>query len=479
MSTSPAIKKPNLFFESLCFRIDEDNLPVRAEQLRARMKLFPTIMLSQLLIEPSYVWLLWDSPSVLRPHLLLWLGSAYLIHLAQFIRWYSHRNNLDTVAQCQEWSRYSFLFALVMGMMWGFGTLIFMPPDLPIQMVLICIMLGLVAGAVATDSTHPPAFYAYTLGLMLPLTFRILVEQDSIHFALSILLALFLLVALVSGHFLGKRVLLSLQRHFENQLLAQQLATLNSQLEQKIEERTAQLRHKTEEVAHIRDVTIIALGTLAETRDNETANHLKRTQHYIRALANHLRDHPRYRDFLSEENIDALYKLAPLHDIGKVGIPDHILLKAGKLTNEEFEIMKKHPALGGDVLVAAESSLPAPSRFLHIARDIATGHHEKWDGSGFPSGLRGDSIPMPARLMAVADVYDALISQRAHKEAFTHEDAMDKPGQTEHCTHEDAVAAITRARGTHFDPDVISAFLAIQEEFRQIAEQYRDAPGAA
>jgi response regulator RpfG family c-di-GMP phosphodiesterase len=474
MSTSPAIKNRCSLFESLRFRIDANSLPVRAEQLRARMKLFPTIMLSQLLIEPAYVWLLWGAHTSSHPYLLLWLGCAYLIHLAQFVLWHRHRNELDTLAQCKKWSRYSFLFALSLGMMWGFGTLIFLPPDLLIQVVLLCVLLGLVAGAVATDSTHPPAFYAYTLGLMLPLTFRIVMEQDRVHYALSALLILFLIVALVSGHFLGKRILLSLQQHFENQLLAQQLAALNSQLEQKVEERTAQLRHKTEEAAHVRDVTIIALGTLAETRDNETGNHLKRTQHYVRALANRLRQHPRYRSFLTEENIDALYKLAPLHDIGKVGIPDHILLKQDKLTAEEFEVMKKHPALGGEVLAAAESSLPAPSRFLHIARDIAIGHHEKWDGSGYPAGLKGDDIPIPARLMAVADVYDALITLRAYKEAFSHEEAVAIIAHG-HYSHEDAVEAITQARGENFDPDVVEAFLAVQQEFRHIAEQYRDA----
>ena len=471
MSPSRPAKTQDSLVECLRFRIDANTLPVRAEQLRARMKLFPVIMLSQLLIEPAYVWLLWDKYA--RMLLLLWLGCAYLIHLAQFVLWLHHRDELDTVDQCKQWGRYSFLFALSLGMMWGFGTLIFLPPDLLIQMVLICIMLGLVAGAVATDSTHPPAFYAYTLGLMLPLTFRITIEQDETHFALTALLGLFLTVALVSGHFLGKRILRSLQQHFENQSLARQLAAMNDQLEQKIEERTAQLRHKTEEAARIRDVTIVALGTLAETRDNETGNHLKRTQHYVRTLANQLRHHPRYSDFLSEENIDALYKLAPLHDIGKVGIPDHILRKQDKLTAEELDIMKKHPLLGGNVLSAAENSLPVPSNFLHIARDIATGHHEKWDGSGYPAGHKGDDIPIPARLMAVADMYDALITQRAYKEAFSREEAEAMIAHG-HCTHEDAVETIARARGKNFAPDVIDAFLAVQQEFKHIAEQYRD-----
>jgi putative two-component system response regulator len=203
----------------------------------------------------------------------------------------------------------------------------------------------------------------------------------------------------------------------------------------------------------------MAMASLAETRDNETGNHLKRTQTYIRALALQLRFHPRFREFLTEDNIESLYKLAPLHDIGKVGIPDAILLKKGKLTVEEFEIMKTHPLLGGNAIAMAESGLPTPNRFLHIAREIATGHHEKWDGSGYPLGLKGDEIPISARLMALADVYDALISRRVYKQPHS---------------HEDAVAYILQGKGIHFDPDVTDVFITIKEEFRQIAERYQD-----
>jgi putative two-component system response regulator len=219
------------------------------------------------------------------------------------------------------------------------------------------------------------------------------------------------------------------------------------------------LLRKTEEVSQIRDVTIMAMASLAETRDNETGNHLKRTQKYIRAIAMKLRDHPRFREFLTEDNIESLFKLAPLHDIGKVGIPDAILLKQGKLTLEEFEVMKMHPLLGGNAIATAESGLPTPNRFMHIAREIATGHHEKWDGSGYPLGLKGEAIPISARLMALADVFDALISKRIYKQPYT---------------HEEAVAYILQAKGKHFDPDVTEAFQSIQEEFRQIAEQYQD-----
>ena len=448
---------PSTFFDDLRFYIDEDNLFVRAEQLRARLKLLPLMLVAQMLIEPLFVWLMWDIAS--HRQLMIWLAVAFLLHLAELTLWFQSREKLDTIEDCQRWSQDLFNFALVFGMMWGVGTLFFFPSDLLTQVLLVCVLMGLTAGAATMNSMHPPAFYAYVLGLMVPLIFRVMVEQDETHIALGSMLLLFLMVMLSSGHFLSKFIMLSLRQRFENESLAQQLAAMNDVLEHKVEERTAQLLHKTEEVAQIRDVTIMAMASLAETRDNETGNHLRRTQKYIRALAVKLRDHPRFKDFLTEDNIESLYKLAPLHDIGKVGIPDAILLKQGKLTPEEFEIMKSHPLLGGNAIAMAESGLPTPNRFLHIAREIATGHHEKWDGSGYPQGLKGEAIPISARLMALADVYDALISRRIYKKAFT---------------HTDAVAHILQGHGTHFDPDVADAFLAIQEEFRLIAEKYQD-----
>jgi response regulator RpfG family c-di-GMP phosphodiesterase len=453
---------PSICLDDLYFRVDGDNLAVRSKQLRARLKQFPGMLLSQIAVEAGFVWLVWGAPATPHQYLLLWLGVAYALHFIEFISWFKHRGNTATVAQCHEWSRLFFLFALTVGLMWGVGSFLFMPQDLLIQAILICVVLGLAAGSAATNATHLPSLYAYALGLMLPVIVRVLMEQDGAHYALGALMVLFLLVVLASGHFLNKLILLSLKQRFENQSMAQQLAAKNNELEQKVEERAQQLRQKSDEVAHFRDVTIVAMGILAEARDNETGNHLKRTQHYIRALANHLRDHPRFKDFLAEENIEALYKLAPLHDIGKVGIPDHILLKPGKLTDEEFAVMKTHPALGGEVLATAENNLPAPSRFLHIGRDIATGHHEKWDGSGYPAGLKGDAIPVSARLMAIADVYDALISPRVYKRAFS---------------HEEAAAIIIHGHGNHFDPDMVDAFVAIQETFRQIAERYSDTEG--
>ncbi|THF57194.1 response regulator [Pseudothauera rhizosphaerae] len=216
---------------------------------------------------------------------------------------------------------------------------------------------------------------------------------------------------------------------------------------------------RTREVQAIQDVTILAMASLAETRDNETGNHIRRTQHYVRALARQLQPHPRFRDYLSNAAIDILYKSAPLHDIGKVGISDRILLKPGRLTPEEFEIMKTHTTLGRDAIEEAEKRLGMTVDFLACAKEIAYGHQEKWDGSGYPQGLAGDAIPIPARLMAVADVYDALISRRVYKPAMTHEQARQ---------------IIVEGSGKHFDPDIVEAFVLIEPEFQDIAARYKD-----
>ena len=216
---------------------------------------------------------------------------------------------------------------------------------------------------------------------------------------------------------------------------------------------------RTQEVTAIQDVTILVMASLAETRDAETGNHIRRTQHYIKALAERLRSHPRFESFLSGHNIAMLFKSAPLHDIGKVGIPDRILLKPGRFTPEEFEIMKTHTTLGRDAIAHAEASLGTRVEFLSMAKDIALFHQEKWDGSGYPAGMKGDAIPVSARLMAVADVYDALISRRVYKEPMP---------------HADAVRIIVQTSGRHFDPDVVLAFVAIQEHFDAIALCYAD-----
>lgn len=216
---------------------------------------------------------------------------------------------------------------------------------------------------------------------------------------------------------------------------------------------------RTLEVQAIQDVTIMAMTSLAETRDNETGNHIRRTQLYVKALAEHLRDHPRFAHVLTDRMVDLLYKSAPLHDIGKIGIPDAILLKPGKLTVHEFEIMKTHTTLGRNAIEEAERRLGMRVAFLSVSKEIAYSHQEKWDGSGYPEGLKGDAIPVSARLMAVADVYDALISKRVYKPAFPHEQAC---------------ATIVKGRGTHFDPDMVDAFVAIAQDFLRISLRYPD-----
>ena len=224
----------------------------------------------------------------------------------------------------------------------------------------------------------------------------------------------------------------------------------------------SEVYRRTREVQAIQDVTILTMASLAETRDNETGNHIRRTQHYVKALAIKLRDHPRFAGYFTDHVIDLLYKSAPLHDIGKVGIPDKILLKPGKLTPEEFEIMKTHTTLGRDAIEQAERQLGTPVEFLKVAKEIAYSHQEKWDGSGYPEGLAGEGIPVSARLMAVADVYDALISRRVYKPPFP---------------HEKAVELIVEGRAKHFDPDITDAFMEIREEFRTIAKRFADSDG--
>jgi putative two-component system response regulator len=228
----------------------------------------------------------------------------------------------------------------------------------------------------------------------------------------------------------------------------------NAYLEQEVQRRTR-------EVQVIQDVTIMAMCSLAETRDNETGNHIRRTQNYVRALAQKLSGDPRFADYLRQNTPEMLHKSAPLHDIGKVGIPDAILLKPGKLTPEEFEVMKTHTTLGRDAILAAEKLIGAEDTFLRLAREIAYGHQEKWDGSGYPQGAAEESIPISARLMAIADVYDALISPRVYK-----------PG----LAHEKAVAIVREGRGTHFDPRMVDAFLEIADEFQRIAKAFVDPP---
>jgi putative two-component system response regulator len=205
-----------------------------------------------------------------------------------------------------------------------------------------------------------------------------------------------------------------------------------------------------------RDVTIFALAQLAESRDQETGAHVDRLREYSRVLAEHLSHQEKYRDVVDGSFVEMIYLTSPLHDIGKVGIPDEILLKAGPLTPAEFNIMKQHPVTGSMTLDSAIYAYPE-AKFLGMARDIARSHHERYDGSGYPDGLAGDAIPLAGRIVALADVYDALTTRHVYRPAFTHEKA-----------HQ----IICEGRGTQFDPDVVDAYLANEEAFLDIYNSY-------
>jgi adenylate cyclase len=217
-----------------------------------------------------------------------------------------------------------------------------------------------------------------------------------------------------------------------------------------------EVRERTRKLALTQDAVIQSLAALAETRHHETGGHIQRTRHYMRVLAVRLRDHPKFRHYLDGPTVELLYRLAPLHDIGKVGVSDRILLKPERLTPEEYEEMKRHTLYGSETIRQAKNTLGEDS-FLQVADEIAVAHHERWDGSGYPHGLRGDAIPIPGRFMAVADAYDAIISPRLYKPALL---------------HGEAVRSMSEKRGTYFDPDVLDAFVESQEEFRRIAETF-------
>lgn len=206
-------------------------------------------------------------------------------------------------------------------------------------------------------------------------------------------------------------------------------------------------------------VSIRALAHLAETRDPETGNHILRTQAYVELLARCLQGHPHFAPLLTDHFIDLLPRSAPLHDVGKVGIPDIILLKPGKLTSEEWEIMMTHARIGSIAIERAEQDVKEQVEFLKLAKEITRWHHERWDGSGYPDGLVGDTIPVSARLMALADVFDALVTPRVYKSAMSFSEAR---------------VIIADGSGCHFDPDMARAFLDEFDGFSAIAERYRD-----
>ncbi len=224
----------------------------------------------------------------------------------------------------------------------------------------------------------------------------------------------------------------------------------------------AEIARRMAENDLIQQASIRALAHLAETRDPETGHHIARTQAYVQLLAVKLQRHPRFAATLTEPYIDRLTRSAPLHDIGKVGVPDYILLKPGPLTPDEWVIMETHAKLGSEAIEQTESDIKSPLAFLELTKEITHWHHEKWDGSGYPDGLVGDAIPISARIMAIADVFDALISKRVYKDPIPYGEACE---------------IIATERGKHFDPDVVDVFLANFDEFVAIAENYGHVSG--
>jgi response regulator RpfG family c-di-GMP phosphodiesterase len=221
------------------------------------------------------------------------------------------------------------------------------------------------------------------------------------------------------------------------------------------------LKKRTRELAQAQDFTILCLAALAETRDSETGGHIFRSRRFVQVLAKQLATRSKYAKILTPETIDMLYKTAPLHDIGKVGVHDAILLKPGRLTEEEFQEMKKHTVYGRQALQSAEDRFGGGLKnpFLEYGKEIAYTHHEKWDGTGYPDGLQGEQIPLVGRIMAIVDVYDALISKRVYKKPITHEEAL---------------SIIVGQKGTLFDPDVVESFLEIHEEFKKLSIEFAD-----
>ena len=233
--------------------------------------------------------------------------------------------------------------------------------------------------------------------------------------------------------------------------LRNQVQDYNLRLEERVHEQVKQISK-----AHLG--MIFSMSKLAESRDPETGEHLERMREYCRIIADELKGHPEHGEVIDEEYVENIYLASPLHDIGKVGVPDRVLLKPGKLTDEEFEEIKKHPKVGADTLRAVSRECPE-NDFVKIGIEIAETHHEKWDGSGYPKGLAGTDIPLAGRILALGDVYDALTSKRVYKDAFSHEKSRE---------------IIVDGKEKHFDPDVVVAFLNKEEEFVDVRRNLVD-----
>jgi putative two-component system response regulator len=249
---------------------------------------------------------------------------------------------------------------------------------------------------------------------------------------------------------------LVVKARIHTQLQAQAVRQILTDKNQWLED---EVQRRMRENEKVQTVSILALAHLAEIRDMDTGKHILRTQSYVRLLAQAMASHPKFQSILTPNYIDLLAKSAPLHDIGKVGIPDAILLKPGALNAEEWTIMKTHAAMGAKAIEMAEQDVDYQVPFLAVAKEIAKGHHEKWDGTGYPSGLKGDQIPLSARFMAIADVFDALVCKRVYKKAMSYNDAL---------------SIIKDGRGKHFDPDIADAFAANFDAIVQIAHSLTD-----
>lgn len=232
----------------------------------------------------------------------------------------------------------------------------------------------------------------------------------------------------------------------------------HKEIEQSNVSLSEEVRAKVLEISRSQLAAIFAMSKLAESRDPETGEHLERMREYCKILSEQLSRMPKFRSIIDRTFVDNIYAASPLHDIGKVGIDDSVLLKPGPLDDEQWVIMKQHPVIGAETLREVDRQHPG-NDFIHTGIEIAEGHHEKWDGSGYPYGLSGESIPLVARILALGDVYDALTSKRCYKDAFSHEKSRD---------------IIKEGRGTHFDPDVVLAFFEAEDEFKKVRQEYKD-----
>ena len=238
-----------------------------------------------------------------------------------------------------------------------------------------------------------------------------------------------------------------------------ELFSYRKQLEEMVQDQAEIISERTEQITHIQNAVIVGMATLIEERDNSTGRHVKSTQHYVEMLCNALKERGMYRDQLTDDYIAQTIKATPLHDVGKIKIPDAILQKRGKLTEEEYDIIKNHSKFGAEIIDGILGEVEDPD-YLQIARDIALYHHERWDGSGYPEGLRGENIPLCARIMSIADVFDALYEERVYKKAI----------RPVHVT----LSIIEDGRGTQFDPDIADVFLELDNEIRDYVGEERE-----